>query len=577
MSGMAAVTSRYRQIADVLVRNGLPALADQIGLHERIPDLLRPRRGGHGGGRGGELGAGSDQAGRVPGPVRLRRALEELGPTFVKLGQMLSTRADLLPEDYTRELEHLQSNVPAIPFEQVKGVIERELGDRADELLAGIDPAPLASASIGQAHRARLADGSDVVVKVRKPGVSEKVLADLDLLRSLAALAAREWDLARDIDVEALVAAFDRTLRGELDYRTEAANAEQFRQNLAEDAAVRVPRVLTELSTSEVLVEEDVGGIGITDTAALDAAGVDRPALARSATRTLVTMVLVDGFFHADPHPGNMFVGDDGVIALIDFGMVGRLGPTVREDLLRMLLALSHGDDQAAVSALLHLAPPHRGVDRRRLTSDVAALMDTLTRDPLAEVSMAAIVGRITALLRRHRLQLPPDVSTLLRMLVLTESSAVVLDPDFHLSSVLEEVIPVAMVQLLSPQAIAHQVGDASLRALRFGSELPGRASRLLDDYESRGIDVRLHAEDLEPLVERVEATADRLVVGMTMSALLISLGSVLAAQPGRARLRDPLMLGAGGAAALAGAYLAAGAGPARRAARFVRRGLSRP
>ncbi|MGY5765066.1 ABC1 kinase family protein [Brachybacterium sp. DNPG3] len=559
---MASVTSRYRQIADVLVRNGLPVLAGQIGLREHIPDVLRRHR------------PAEDP---VPAPVRLRRALEELGPTFVKLGQMLSTRSDLLPEDWTRELESLQSAAPAVPFAQVREVIERELGERAHELLDGIDSEPLASASIGQAHRARLADGTEVVVKVRKPGVGEEVIADLELLRSLASLASREWDVARDIDVEALVATFDRTLRAELDYRGEAANAERFRENLADDAAVRVPAVHAGLSTAEVLVEEDVHGIRITDAAALDAAGVDRPALARAATRTLVTMVLVDGFFHADPHPGNMFVGDDGVIALIDFGMVGRLGPTAREDLLRMLMALSHGDDEAAVSALLHLAPPRRGIDRRRLTADVGALMETLTRDPLAEVSMAAIVGRITALLRRHRLQLPPDVSTLLRMLVLTESSAVALDPEFHLSAVLDQVIPVAMMQLLSPSALAGRVGDAGLRALRLGTELPGRASRLLDDYEARGIDARLHSEDLEPFVERLEATADRLVVGMTMSALLISLGSVIAAQPGRASARDPLMLGVGGAVALAGAYLAAGAGPARRAARMVRRGLMKP
>ena len=562
MTTMPSVTARYRRIAEVLVRNGMSALADQIGLREHMTGLVYRHLSG-------------DASGPVPGPTRLRRALEELGPTFVKLGQMLSTRRDMLPLEYTAELEKLQTSTSPVTYPQIAETIRRELGADPHELFDEFEETPLASASIGQAHKARLRDGTAVIVKVRKPGAAEMIRSDLDLMKSLAALASREWSLARDADIESVVASFDKMMRRELDYRTEAANARRLRRNLAEDRTVHIPRVYDELTTSGVLTEQFVTGMRITDAAALDAARINRRKVAHDATDSLLRMVLVDGFFHADPHPGNMFVESDGTIWLIDFGMVGTLTPEVREHLLWLAVALGRQDEDAVASALLQLAPPRRGVDRRRLTRDVSELVDLITEKPLGEISVAAVVERITALLRRHRLQLPADVSSLLRMLVLTESSAIALDPDFRVATVLEEVLPIAIGELLSPDALARRMGSASRTALRLGSELPQRALRLLDDYETRGVDVHIDAADLDKVITRMENTADRLIVGMTMSALLVGISTVLASQPSAVgRMRDPLLIGAGGTTALMGMLLAAGAGPVRTAGRFVRRNL---
>ncbi len=562
MTTMPSVTARYRRIAEVLVRNGMSALADQIGLREHMTGLVYRHLSG-------------DDSGPVPGPTRLRRALEDLGPTFVKLGQMLSTRRDMLPLEYTAELEKLQTSTSPVTYPQIAETIRRELGADPHELFDEFEETPLASASIGQAHRARLKDGTAVIVKVRKPGAAEMIHSDLDLMKSLAALASREWSLARDADIESVVASFDKMMRRELDYRTEAANARRLRRNLAEDRTVHIPRVYDELTTSGVLTEQFVTGMRITDAAALDAARINRRKVAHDATDSLLRMVLVDGFFHADPHPGNMFVESDGTIWLIDFGMVGTLTPEVREHLLWLAVALGRQDEDAVASALLQLAPPRRGVDRRRLTRDVSELVDLITEKPLGEISVAAVVERITALLRRHRLQLPADVSSLLRMLVLTESSAIALDPDFRVATVLEEVLPIAIGELLSPDALARRMGNASRTALRLGSELPQRALRLLDDYETRGVDVHIDAADLDKVITRMENTADRLIVGMTMSALLVGISTVLASQPSAVgRMRDPLLIGAGGTTALMGMLLAAGAGPVRTAGRFVRRNL---
>lgn len=562
MTTMPSVTARYRRIAEVLVRNGMSALADQIGLREHMTGLVYRHLSG-------------DDSGPVPGPTRLRRALEDLGPTFVKLGQMLSTRRDMLPLEYTAELEKLQTSTSPVTYPQIAETIRRELGADPHELFDEFEETPLASASIGQAHKARLRDGTAVIVKVRKPGAAEMIRSDLDLMKSLAALASREWSLARDADIESVVASFDKMMRRELDYRTEAANARRLRRNLAEDRTVHIPRVYDELTTSGVLTEQFVTGMRITDAAALDAARINRRKVAHDATDSLLRMVLVDGFFHADPHPGNMFVESDGTIWLIDFGMVGTLTPEVREHLLWLAVALGRQDEDAVASALLQLAPPRRGVDRRRLTRDVSELVDLITEKPLGEISVAAVVERITALLRRHRLQLPADVSSLLRMLVLTESSAIALDPDFRVATVLEEVLPIAIGELLSPDALARRMGNASRTALRLGSELPQRALRLLDDYETRGVDVHIDAADLDKVITRMENTADRLIVGMTMSALLVGISTVLASQPSAVgRMRDPLLIGAGGTTALMGMLLAAGAGPVRTAGRFVRRNL---
>ncbi|EWS82384.1 ABC transporter [Brachybacterium phenoliresistens] len=567
---------RYRQIAEVLVGFGWSAVADALGIGRQVPSfaaIVRRHRHEHG------RGASAPQpGGEAPSaPVRLRLALEALGPTFIKLGQMLATREDILPPAYARELGALQDGAAAVPFSDIRAVLRAELGADAEHLFAHLEQTPLASASIGQAHAARLADGREVVVKVRKPGVSSQVEADLAILRDLTEIAAREWELAERYGLPALVASFDRAMRRELDYRIEAESARAFARNLADDPLVRIPAVIDELSTARVLTEERATGMRIDDTAALDAAGLDRRALAQGATRTVIRMVLADGLFHADPHPGNMFVQPDGRLWLIDFGMVGELDEDTRGELLWLLLALGRHDADAVMSRLLHLAPPRGTVDRRRLRADVRSLMETVSGN-LAEMSMVDFFAQLTGMLRRHALQLPGEVATLLRMLVLTESTATVLDPGFRLGAVLEEVGYGALFEQWGVHALSRRLTGAGLRSAHLAADLPERGELLLEDFEAHGLRVRLDAQDLEPLVERVEVVSDRVIAGITMSGLLVALGSVVATGAGPAgRWRDPIMLAAGGATSLLGAYLMAGAGPARGARRAVRRALRRP
>jgi len=300
-------------------------------------------------------------------PLHLRLALEELGTTFIKLGQILSTRADLLPPEYLVELTKLQDSAAPVAFEEIREVVVTELGHPIEHVFAHFESVPLAAASIGQAHAATLEDGTEVVVKVRRPGVVEQVNEDLEILKELAATASRHWSFAEHYDLTGLVEEFSQTLRRELDYIREAHSAERFAVNFASDPHIHVPRVFWEATTSRVLTLERIRGIKINDLKALDEQGTDRRWLADYATNVVLKMVCEDGFFHADPHPGNFFIEPSGTIGLIDFGMVGIIDERTQELLAELLITINHQDADRLVDVFFDL-----GVTRKRIDRDSA-------------------------------------------------------------------------------------------------------------------------------------------------------------------------------------------------------------
>jgi ubiquinone biosynthesis protein len=341
---------RERRIAEVLVRYGLSYLGNIVGL-------------GH------LMTAAQGVVGRAPTDVRtppenLRLALEELGPTFIKVGQLLSTRADLLSPAYRAELTKLQDTAPAVPSEVVEEIVERELHAPADRSFATFGVAPLACASVGQAHTATLHDGTDVVVKVRRPHVVEDMGRDLEIIQNFAARASRHSKTAARYDVVGLADEFVRSLRAQLDYLEEARNAERFSANFAGDPWVQIPRVFTELTTSWVITLERIRGMKITDLAALGEAGLDRHALAERTALIVAKMIFDDGFFHADPHPANFFIEPTGRVGIVDFGMVGTLDDRLREQLGRLLSGFLRQDPGRLADALLALGTATEVVDR---------------------------------------------------------------------------------------------------------------------------------------------------------------------------------------------------------------------
>ena len=400
--------SRSRQIADVLARHGLGYLVGVLGLERFIPFhrglLGHPRR--------------SEPYTR---PEHLRMALEELGATFIKLGQILSTRADLLPPDYQAELAKLQDAAPPVPWEVIAETLGMELGQPIAECFATFDPAPLAAASIGQAHAATLPNGTEVVVKVRRPGVVEQVEEDLTILQSLAAAASRRWEFADQYDLVGLVQEFAQTLRAELDYIHEGHNAERFAANFAGDPAVHVPRVYWETTTARVLTLERMRGAKIDDLAALDALGVDRTKLAERAASVILKMVFEHGFFHAEPHPGNFFIEAGGRIGVIDFGMIGAVDAAMQDRLARIVLAVMAGDTNQLVDALLDLGVARGHLDRAGLRRDLDELLGRYAGRPLGEIAIGPLLDQALAIVRRHHLQLPPNLALLFKAMIMNE------------------------------------------------------------------------------------------------------------------------------------------------------------
>lgn len=541
---------RRRQIANALVRHGLGYAVGVVGLERFVPFhrglLGHPRR-----------------AEAYTRPEHLRMVLEDLGAAAVKLGQIVSTRADLIPPDHARELAKLQDQVPPEPFEAIRAVIEGELGRPLEDLFASFDPVPIAAASIGQAHTARRHDGTEVVVKVRRPGVVEQVEQDLEILQGLAAAASRRWERAKELDVVGLAEEFGRTLRAELDYVREARNAERFAGSFADDPAVHLPAVFWDTTSSRVLTLERIRGIKVDDVAALSAAGIDRPALAERAARVVLKMVFEDRFFHADPHPGNFFIEPDGRIGLVDFGMVGSLDDRTADLLAGILVAIARSDVDAIVDGFLALGVARGRIDRGRLREDVEHVLGPYYARPLGEIRVGPLLREVLDVVRRHRLRLPRDLALLLKTVMMNEALGATIDPGFRLAAVVEPYARDVMLRQLSPRAWAKRLGRAGLDAAMIGPELPRRLDRLLTDLERGSVEIGMRPVAFERVLHRIERLGDRIVLGIVAAAVLSGLAMLVSSyRPSGAEAWTALALAAGifVSGALAG-YVARGAG----------------
>ena len=469
-----------------------------------------------------------------------------------------SPRGLILGPEYQVELAKLQDAVPPVPGDAIRELITRELGQDPETAFASFEIVPLAAASIGQAHAATLHDGTEVVVKVRRPGVVEQVEEDLEILRNLAAHASRRWQALDAYDIVGLADEFAGTLRAELDYLREGRSAERFAANFAHDAAVHIPRVFWETTTSRVLTLERIRGIKVDDTEALDEAGIDRRALAELATRVTAQMVFEDGFFHADPHPGNFFVEPAGQLGIVDFGMVGEVDQRLRDQLGALLVALAQTDSDRITDAVLSLSTVQGRVDRATLRTDLAALVARNEGRTVGEIHLGPAVEEGLAIVRRHHLQLPREFALLLKMVVMNEGMAARLDPDFRLGEVLSPYARRLVAREFSLAAFARRLGQAGIDVARVGAELPDHLRRLLAVLEGSGVDVHLRADEIEPLVARAERLGNRLLAGVIVAAFIEGLPGLMAVDPRRRRSWErPMFTDGLGAVATLGGYLA--------------------
>jgi len=395
------------------------------------------------------------------------------------------------------------------------------------------------------------------VVKVRRPGAVLQVQVDLEILQNLAARAQRTWEFARDIDAVGIVAEFAETIRAELDYLQEARNAERFARDFEDDDGVVIPRISWEHTTSRVLTLERMSGMNVADTAALDEAGVDRDLVARRGAEIVLKMIFEDRFFHADLHPGNLFIRADGTIALIDFGMVGVIGEDLRGQLARLFIAMVRGDADLLTSALIEVTVGTGSVDRVMLRNDLRPFVSRYRLRSVRQTPFARMMADLFAILRSNRVRLPRELVLLFKALLLIEALATRLDPDFRLGESLEPYAERLSWERLRASAIARRLGRASIDAGELALDLPSIVRRLVDVADTGGIQLHLRAAELDPLVGRAERIGNRLVAGMLGAALISGIGGLVAGER-RWRGWEGTMMGAGlGAVGAVGAYLA--------------------
>ena len=515
--GAARDLHRLKQIAVVLVRHGLGDTVRRLGLADALAQAGHALHVEH-----------ADALARLPPPVQVRMALEELGPTFVKLGQILAGRADLLGPEWISEFGKLHSAVPPVPLSDLQPQLVEDLGAQPQTVFARFDAEPLAAASIAQVHRAALADGTEVVVKIRRPGIVDTIEADLRLLDRAAVVAEREWPALEPYRPRLLVRQFGQSLRRELDLAAECRNAERVARNLATLPEVLIPRVHWAWTKERLNVQDFVAGIPGHDLDRVRREGLDPKQLARNGAHAVLKMIVEDGFFHADPHPGNVFYLPGNRIAFIDFGMVGRLSPRRREELLRLLLGLVERHPQAVADVLLEWTDSHRGARVDQLEEAIEAFVDQHHGTPLAQLHLGEMLAAVTTILREHRLALPPDLALLIKAFVSLESMGRGLDPDFHMTAEAQPLLRQVLRARFTPQALARR-GWQGLR------ELAGQAGRLPQDLSralrniSRGhVQVGVEIAHLKRAGDQIDRAANRLAIALVIAALIIGSSIVM-------------------------------------------------
>ena len=415
----------------------------------------------------------------------------------------------------------------------------------------------MASASIGQAHAATLHDGTAVVIKVRRPGVVAQIQEDLDILQNLAHQASHNWPAVADFNVEAITAAFATTLRAELNYLNEGRNAEKFASNFTNDASIHIPKIYWETTTSRVLTIERIYGMKIDGAEVRSMPLAARDELANRATRAIAKMIFDDGFFHADPHPGNLFIESTGCIGLIDFGMVGEVNDRLRDHLAKLLFAFSRNDPDRIARALLKLSITMTATNRELLVRDIAHFIEQYQGRLLGEIQLTSLISELLAILRTHHLQLPSEMAMLTKMVLMLEGMGVRLNPEFNLGEVLKPYASRLAIERLDPRRLPGMLKQVGLDAADFGADLPElleRALRNLDD----GPEVRLRSDDLLPLVTRAERIGNRLVAGIVLAAFIRGIGDLTTADSERLlSWQGKLLAGAIGAVGATGGYLA--------------------
>jgi ubiquinone biosynthesis protein len=502
---------RYRQILTVLIRHGFGDAVDTLKIEQYLDIglnmIARKRR---------------EKIDTLSRAERVRMVLEELGPTFIKMGQILSTRPDLLPVDVINELIKLQDHVPSFAFDDVKKIVQEELKSRLDEIFEFFEQEPLASASIGQVHRARLSSGEDVVVKIQRPGIGKIIEVDLEIMLHLAMLMERHLKGMEVYRPTRIIEEFSRTLEKELNFSIEASHMEQFSMQFINDSSVYIPRVYNEYTTSKVLTMEYVNGIKASDVESLEKAGLDRAEIARRGFDLIMKQVFIHGFFHADPHPGNIFILPDNVICYLDFGMMGRIGRRMRETFSDLLESVVRRDEEKAAEALISLTTSDEESDIKALEKDIADFIAGHFYKSLAELDLGKLLQHLLEMAAKHHLTIPADIFVMIKALSTAEGLGRMLDPGFNAARQATPFMRRIHMERMHPKRIALEMIDAGKEIFKLVKDVPGEVREILKQARKGRVKIEFEHRGLEPMMSTLDRISNRLAFAIVLASLVV-------------------------------------------------------
>ncbi|KQN98815.1 ABC transporter [Paenibacillus sp. Leaf72] len=507
---------RYRTIVTAIARNGLGYVSDGIGARDRLRFIRKPEQ--------------EEIQTRSVGE-RIRTLLEELGPTFVKLGQIASTRPDLIPANILVELERLQDHVSAFPYEEVTQIIEAELGDTIENLFLNFSITPIAAASIGQVHRATLRDGAEVVVKVQRPGIQKLVETDLNILADVAKLGEGAFEFAQHYRLIEIVEELSKALRQEMDYTMEAHSAEKFIAYSKKLPYIFVPSVHWEYCTKRVMTTDYVNGVKLSDRQQLKRMGLDNKRLAERLATAIFHQVLVDGFFHGDPHPGNVMALPDGRLALIDFGMVGRLSPGTKKHFASLVIALRNQSSKGVIRAISYMGVIPDEVDQSKLYADVDEMREKYYQVPLNQISLGTAIGDLFMVANRHHIRIPSELTLLGKSLLTMEGVAVALDPEIKIFDIAEPFGKKLFVEQLDPREIWRGLLEEAPDYFKLISDIPVTLKQLSLVVRKGKLRMEVESPQLDTLMKKMDRISNQLSFSIVLLALsLVMVGLIVGA-----------------------------------------------
>ncbi|WP_419656701.1 UbiB3: predicted ubiquinone biosynthesis protein [Desulfosarcina variabilis str. Montpellier] len=507
--------NRYRQILAVMLKYGFDDILELLRIDQYIEiglQMLSTKRG--------------ERVKRLSRARRVRLAIEELGPTYIKMGQILSTRPDLVPVDFIKELSFLQDKVPSFSFADVRQIIKKETGQSIEELFDPFDPEPLASASIGQVHHACLKNGEEVAVKIQRPGIHKIVEVDLEIMLHLATLAERHIEEIAFHRPVKIVEEFARSIEKEMDYTLEATSMERVARSFLQDQTVYIPKVYREITTERVLTTEFVDGVKVSMLEDLDQNGYDRKLITMRGADILLTQIFQHGFFHADPHPGNLFVLTDNVICLLDFGMMGTVDRATREAFVDLVDAVVRRDEARTTRVLLKLTLWEEEPDLRLLSKDVADFMGEHLYKPLKDIVVGKLLQNLLDMAAQHRMRIPPELFLMMKAISTVEGVGLALDPDFDLIAHAEPFIRQVKLSRFSPKRLSSDAVSIIGQYMDFVQEFPKDLLEITRNIRQKKFTFMLELKNMENMLSTHDQISNRISFSIIIASLII--GSAL-------------------------------------------------